>query len=185
MADLREARGKGAPLGVQILLISCNFWENLCWRSPLGSWRPLLGEILDPPLRCHYQWNPVQSHEVPCSEGGRGQLQWSHVTGCKVYLLLQVMLAAISYINSMHLIFLLLTRDWLRNTHITVKPNESWVIGHTEPLPPCGQMTNRQTYPKTLPSRNFVRWRAVINVKTNIDAKNNHQCYLGTTINEC
>ena len=27
-----------------------NFGEIVCWRPPLGSWRPLLGEILDPPL---------------------------------------------------------------------------------------------------------------------------------------
>ena len=38
---------------VQILSISCRFWENLANSyvgAPLGSWRPLLGEILDPPL---------------------------------------------------------------------------------------------------------------------------------------
>ena len=42
------------PLGVQILSISCSFWENLAksyvGAPPLESWRPLLGEILDPPL---------------------------------------------------------------------------------------------------------------------------------------
>ena len=42
------------PLGAQILSISCSFWENLAksyvGAPPLGSWRPLLGEILDPPL---------------------------------------------------------------------------------------------------------------------------------------
>ena len=41
------------PPGVQILSISCSFWENLAKSyvgAPLESWRPLLGEILDPPL---------------------------------------------------------------------------------------------------------------------------------------
>ena len=53
VVDLRGARGMRAPLGVQILSISCSFWENLAESyvgAPLGSWRPLLGEILDPPL---------------------------------------------------------------------------------------------------------------------------------------
>ena len=44
------------PPGVQILSISCSFWENLAksyvGAPPLKSWRPLLGEILDPPLVC-------------------------------------------------------------------------------------------------------------------------------------
>ena len=42
-----------APPGAQILSISCSFWENLaksCVGAPLEGWRPLLGEILDPPL---------------------------------------------------------------------------------------------------------------------------------------
>ena len=42
-----------SPLGVQILSISCSFWENLAKSyvgAPLESWRPLLREILDPPL---------------------------------------------------------------------------------------------------------------------------------------
>ena len=55
MADLHskilDAR---PPLGAQILSISCSFWENLAksyvGAPPPGSWRPLLGEILDPPL---------------------------------------------------------------------------------------------------------------------------------------
>ena len=53
VADLRGARGTHAPLQVQILSISCSFWENLAKSyvgAPLGSWHPLLGEILDPPL---------------------------------------------------------------------------------------------------------------------------------------
>ena len=46
-----------APLGVQILSISCSFRENLAKShvgAPRGSWRPLLGEILDPPLVCKF-----------------------------------------------------------------------------------------------------------------------------------
>ena len=42
-----------APPGVQILSILCSFWENLAKSyvgAPLESWRPLLGQILDPPL---------------------------------------------------------------------------------------------------------------------------------------
>ena len=47
--------GDARPLlGVQILSISCTFWEILAksyvGAPPPGSWRPLLGEILDPPL---------------------------------------------------------------------------------------------------------------------------------------
>ena len=44
-----------APLGVQILSISCSFWEILAKSyvgTPPGSWRPHLREILDPPLVC-------------------------------------------------------------------------------------------------------------------------------------
>ena len=47
----REGR---APPGVQILSIFMQFFGKfgnfVCWRPPPGSWRPLLGEILDPPL---------------------------------------------------------------------------------------------------------------------------------------
>ena len=53
VADLRGVRGMRAPLGVRILSISCIFGENLAKLyvgAPLGSWCPLLGEILDPPL---------------------------------------------------------------------------------------------------------------------------------------
>ena len=42
------------PPGVPILSISCSFWEKLAksyvGAPPPGSWRPLLREILDPPL---------------------------------------------------------------------------------------------------------------------------------------
>ena len=53
VADLRGAQGTLAPPGAQILSISCIFLENMAKSyvgAPLGSWRPLLGEILDPPL---------------------------------------------------------------------------------------------------------------------------------------
>ena len=46
--------GRTPPLGVQILSISCSFWENLaklCVHAPpLEGSRPPLGEILDPSL---------------------------------------------------------------------------------------------------------------------------------------
>ena len=53
VADLREGARDVYPSGVQILSIPCSFWENLAKSyvgAPLGSWRPFLGEILDPPL---------------------------------------------------------------------------------------------------------------------------------------
>ena len=43
----------GLDSGVQILSISCSFWENLAKSyvgAPLESWGPHLREILDPPL---------------------------------------------------------------------------------------------------------------------------------------
>ena len=51
LADQGGARD--APLGAKILSISWSFRENLAKSyvgTPLGSWRPLPGEILDPPL---------------------------------------------------------------------------------------------------------------------------------------
>ena len=67
MADLRGGAGHvPPPPGVQILLISCSFWEILAKSyvgAPPGSWRPLLGEILDPPLisvdKCLFRVFPV------------------------------------------------------------------------------------------------------------------------------
>ena len=50
--DTRDVR---PPPRVQILSISCSFWENLAKSyigAPPESWRPHLGEILDPPLFC-------------------------------------------------------------------------------------------------------------------------------------
>ena len=52
-SDGSKGGPRDAPPGVQILSISCSFWENLANSyvgAPLGSWRPLLGEILDPLL---------------------------------------------------------------------------------------------------------------------------------------
>ena len=48
----------GASLAVQILSVSCSFWEILA-KSYVGApcWRPHLGEILDPPLTCKPGWN--------------------------------------------------------------------------------------------------------------------------------
>ena len=48
-----RGRAPRAPPVIQILLILCSFGENLAKSyvgAPPGSWRPLLGEILDPPL---------------------------------------------------------------------------------------------------------------------------------------
>ena len=45
--------GTPPPPGTKILLISCSFWGNLAKSyvgAPMGSWRPLLGEIRYPPL---------------------------------------------------------------------------------------------------------------------------------------
>ena len=55
VADLTSGAMDARLPGVQILSISCSFWENLA-KSYVGappsseSWRPHLGEILDPPL---------------------------------------------------------------------------------------------------------------------------------------
>ena len=55
VAELRGARGTRPPTRgwVQILSISCSFWEILAKSyvgTPAESWRPHLWEILDPPL---------------------------------------------------------------------------------------------------------------------------------------
>ena len=55
VADLRGGgEGRAPPVVVQILSISCSFWEILAKSyvstSPLEGWRPHLGEILYPPL---------------------------------------------------------------------------------------------------------------------------------------
>ena len=46
-------RGRAPPLGTEFSLISCSFRGILIKSypgAPPESWRPLLGEILDPPL---------------------------------------------------------------------------------------------------------------------------------------
>ena len=54
MADLRGgaryARPPGGPNSFNFMQFLGNFGKIVCWRPPLGSWRPLLGEILDPLL---------------------------------------------------------------------------------------------------------------------------------------
>ena len=55
VADLRGARGTrppGGPNSFNFMQFLGKFGKIVCWHPPppLGSWRPLLGEILDPPL---------------------------------------------------------------------------------------------------------------------------------------
>ena len=54
VADLRGARGMRAPSGSKFFQFHAVFgkiWQNLMLAPPPpGSWRPHLGEILDPPL---------------------------------------------------------------------------------------------------------------------------------------
>ena len=40
----------GGPNSFNFMQFLGKFGKIVCWRPPLGSWRPLLGEILDPPL---------------------------------------------------------------------------------------------------------------------------------------
>ena len=46
-----------------------NFGKIVCWRPPPGSWRPLLGEILDPPLILAYFMNLVWNNELNIFKG--------------------------------------------------------------------------------------------------------------------
>ena len=58
MADL-NSKILDTPSGVQILSISCSFWESLAKSyvgAPLEGWRPHIGEVLDPPLQ-NYETN--------------------------------------------------------------------------------------------------------------------------------
>ena len=52
VADQRGARGTppGGPNSLNFMHFLGNFGKIVCWRPP-ESWRPHLGEILDPPLR--------------------------------------------------------------------------------------------------------------------------------------
>ena len=70
MADLHsKILDAPPPPRVQILSISCSFWEILAksyvGASPLGSWRPHLREILDPPLLKDYKKMRMQSAISP------------------------------------------------------------------------------------------------------------------------
>ena len=53
VADLHskilDARPPGSPNSFNFMQFLGKFGKIVCWR-PLESWRPLLGEILDPPL---------------------------------------------------------------------------------------------------------------------------------------
>ena len=48
----REGRAPppGGPNSFNFMQFLGKFGKIVCWRPPLGSWRPLLREILDPPL---------------------------------------------------------------------------------------------------------------------------------------
>ena len=74
VADLHSKILDTRPPPVQILSISCSFWENLAKSyvgappppppPPPGSWRPLLGEILDPPLHVKHNLAPTSLRAV-------------------------------------------------------------------------------------------------------------------------
>ena len=70
------------------LLFSCSFWDKLAkiigWRSHLCSWRPLLLEILDPPLKnwlfsIHRRFLWRKHIDVTCRkwDGSRKLISWS------------------------------------------------------------------------------------------------------------
>ena len=53
VADLR-----GGPNSFNFMQFSRKYGKIVSWRPPPGSWCPVLGEILDPPLRgTHNQWS--------------------------------------------------------------------------------------------------------------------------------
>ena len=63
----------GGPNSFNFMQFLRKFGKIICWRPPLGSWRPLLGrEILDPPLqdfsRAAFEWKqrktPWMQHEA-------------------------------------------------------------------------------------------------------------------------
>ena len=55
VADLHskilDARPPWGPKFFQFHAVFGKIWQNRMLAPPLGSWRPLLGEILDPPLK--------------------------------------------------------------------------------------------------------------------------------------
>ena len=46
----RKGCPPGGPNSFNFMQFLGNFGKLVCWHPPPGSWRPLLGEILDPPL---------------------------------------------------------------------------------------------------------------------------------------
>ena len=71
VADLHSKILDAPPPGVQILSISCSFWEFFVKSyvgAHLGSWRPLFGEILDPPLDRILKLSPIHAlviYQIP------------------------------------------------------------------------------------------------------------------------
>ena len=69
MYSVVDPRGEGTPPHrTKIFLISCSFSENLANlysdTSLLEGWRPLLREILDPPLVLHNQRAYTKGHSI-------------------------------------------------------------------------------------------------------------------------
>ena len=66
VADLHskilDARPPGGPNSFNFMQFLGKFGKIVCWH-PQGSWRPLLGEILDPPLQCTGVQPPTRSEE--------------------------------------------------------------------------------------------------------------------------
>ena len=94
VVDLRGGMRDVYPAGGQILSNSCSFWENLAKLyvgTPLGSWCPLLGEILDPPLQgitsiCSTSWVPSDeestSSGTPLAQPLRNERRIRRVPSC-------------------------------------------------------------------------------------------------------
>ena len=61
VADLGGARGTPPrdPSSFNFMQFLGKFGKIVCWRPP-GSWRPLLGEILDPPLQSAHDIKKMQ-----------------------------------------------------------------------------------------------------------------------------
>ena len=57
VADLHskilDARPPGGPNSFNFMQFLGKFGKIVCWRPPLESWRPLLGENVDPPLKMY------------------------------------------------------------------------------------------------------------------------------------
>ena len=62
---------RAPPLGPKFFQFHAVFWENLAKSyvgAPLGSWCPLLGEILDPPLVCLSQCMLIEPQNFFCKK---------------------------------------------------------------------------------------------------------------------